>query len=431
MLCFMINARRSNFARLRRHHKSWLKLSDNVLRVFSATSAHFKMTHLRLFFAVAFLLPCVCAQDRNGDPNGAGKTKCYNERGEPVRCVPEFVNAAFHRRVQSNNTCGTPPSKYCVQTLSTGQREECQICDNSSETRNHISLYITDIKDDKNYSWWQSDTMHTFIQNGIYDRKNRLSKVVLTLDLGKTFEIVSIRLRFRSLRPESMAIFKQTTSDKNGDWIPYQYYSRSCEEFYNIEPDGLITGMDDLQTALCTAKYSQLVPIFGGEVLFRTLAHRPGRNEIERLPQLQDWIRAYSLKFELDRLNTFGDDIFGDPDVLRSYYYAIIDLTVVGKCLCNGHASVCDENNKGNYVCKCWHNTDGVDCERCLPTHNNKPWRMATSTNAHACEGKNFFHVYVSLDILPTKLACPLEGSHACLYTSKPLLHVQIFSQTF
>ena len=371
--------------------------------------ARFKMTHLRLIFALACLLCTVCAQDQNGDPNGADKMKCYDDRGEPIRCVPEFVNAAFRRKVISNNTCGTPPSKYCVQTLSTGQREECQICDNSSKAKSHASLFMTDIKNDKNYSWWQSDTMHTFIQNGKYDRRNRVSKVVLTLDLGKTFEIVSIRLRFRSLRPESMAIFKQTTSDKSDEWIPYQYYSRSCEEFYDIEPDGLILGRDDLQTALCTAKYSQLVPLFGGEVLFRTLANRPGRNEIERLPQLQEWIRAYSLKFELDRLNTFGDDIFGDPNVLRSYYYAIIDLTVVGKCHCNGHASICEENNStgGNYVCKCEHNTAGVDCERCKPTHNNKPWGMATSANAHACEGENFFHIYVSHDYLPTKLASP------------------------
>ncbi|CAB3984009.1 Hypothetical predicted protein, partial [Paramuricea clavata] len=339
-------------------------------------------THFRLIFAAAFLLYCVCAQV----PTNVDKMKCYNDRSEPIRCVPEFVNAAYRRKVVSNNTCGTPPSKYCVQTLSTGQKKQCQTCDSRYEATRHIPFYITDVKDDRNYSWWQSDTLYTFQRNNIFDRRTRLSKVVLTLDFGKTFEIVSIRLRFRSLRPESMAIFKQTTSDKDGDWIAYQYYSRACEDFYGIFPDSIVR-RDNLQTALCTSKYSQVVPIFGGEVLFRTLANRPGRNEIEQLPQLQDWIRAYSLKFDLDRLNTFADDIFGDPDVLRSYYYAIIDLTVVGKCHCNGHASECKNKTVGEtYICQCQHNTTGVDCERCLPTHNNKPWGMATSTNAHACE---------------------------------------------
>ncbi len=143
------------------------------------------MTHLRLIFAVAFLLYCVCAQDPNGDTNDGDKMTCYNDYSEPIRCVPEFVNAAYRRKVESNNTCGTPPSKYCVQTLSTGQRKECQICDNRYEATRHIPYYITDVKDDKNYSWWQSDTMYAFIQNGVYDRRTRLSRVILTLDLGK------------------------------------------------------------------------------------------------------------------------------------------------------------------------------------------------------------------------------------------------------
>lgn len=33
----------------------------------------------------------------------------------------------------------------------------------------------------------------------------------------------------------------------------------------------------------------------------------------------------------LDNLNTFGDEVFGDPKVLRSYFYAITDLAVGGR----------------------------------------------------------------------------------------------------
>ena len=350
------------------------------------------MICLQLCLMVALVLQCIDAQAiRNGNTNSEGRMKCYNEQSEPIRCVPGFVNAAFRREVKSNNTCGTPATKYCVQTLSTGQREECQYCDSRSNATSHPAILITDVKDDRNYSWWQSDTLYTFLRNNIYDRTNRFSKVVLTLDLNKAFDIVSIRLRFRSLRPESMAIFKKTTADDNAPWIPYQYYSTSCQETYGIQPDQLIIGDSNLHTALCTAKYSQIVPIFGGEVLFRTLKNRPGKNNIEKLPELQEWILATSLKFELDRLNTFADDIFGDPNVLRSYYYAIIDLSVLGKCHCNGHASICKPRNGNNYFCECEHNTTGIDCEKCLPTHNNKPWGRATSENAFACEGKSFF----------------------------------------
>lgn len=37
------------------------------------------------------------------------------------------------------------------------------------------------------------------------------------------------------------------------------------------------------------------------------------------------------LLISLNRLNTFGDDIFKDPKVLQSYYYAISDFSVGGR----------------------------------------------------------------------------------------------------
>ena len=37
----------------------------------------------------------------------------------------------------------------------------------------------------------------------------------------------------------------------------------------------------------------------------------------------------------LNRLNTFGDELFGDDKVLRSYYYAITDFTVGGRSVRN------------------------------------------------------------------------------------------------
>ena len=37
---------------------------------------------------------------------------------------------------------------------------------------------------------------------------------------------------------------------------------------------------------------------------------------------------ATEIKIVLNRLNTFGDEVFGDPNVLKSYFYAISDFAV-------------------------------------------------------------------------------------------------------
>lgn len=96
-----------------------------------------------------------------------------------------------------------------------------------------------------------------------------------------------------------------------------------------------------------------------------------------------------SLRIDLDRMNTFGDEVFGDQAVLRSYYYAISNLVVGGRCKCNGHASECIEGVSGKgakkFLCKCEHNTAGDDCEKCQPLYNDKPWTRATRYTANPC----------------------------------------------
>jgi len=38
-------------------------------------------------------------------------------------------------------------------------------------------------------------------------------------------------------------------------------------------------------------------------------------------------------------------------------------------------------------MCKCEHNTTGVDCEKCQDFYNDQPWGIATQKDPHACQG--------------------------------------------
>ncbi|KAJ8928497.1 hypothetical protein NQ314_018944, partial [Rhamnusium bicolor] len=106
-----------------------------------------------------------------------------------------------------------------------------------------------------------------------------------------------------------------------------------------------------------------------------------------------EWVTATEIRITLDRLNTFGDEVFGDEQVLRSYFYAIADIAIGARCKCNGHASECISSTgfdaTTRRVCKCEHNTAGPDCNECLPFYNDAPWHRATAKNAHECKQCN------------------------------------------
>ena len=80
--------------------------------------------------------------------------------------------------------------------------------------------------------------------------------------------------------------------------------------------------------------------------------------------------------------------------MLRSYYFAISNLVVGGRCKCNGHASECLYlgKEKARLKCKCDHNTDGDDCEKCLPLYNDTPWKRATRYSANPCSRECFLY---------------------------------------
>ncbi|EDO36523.1 predicted protein, partial [Nematostella vectensis] len=307
---------------------------------------------------------------------GQLQIQCYDSQGRAQRCMPQFGNAAFGKRVISNNTCGDPPKKFCVQTGVLEVRKECEMCNSSDPALEHPALKITDIKDDTNRTWWQSETL----------LENPDKPVTLTLDLGKSYDVSYIRIRFRSPRPESMAIYKKTTPSSK--WIPYQYFSATCEKTYGVTTNGIVDPRNQ-QVALCTDAFSTITPLTGGNVAFSTLEDRPDAYNFDNSPALQEWVTAVAVRIHLRRMNTFGDEVFGDPNVLRSYYYAIIDLSIGGRCKCNGHASECEEtrlwDGQTRLQCKCQHDTEGVDCERCKPLYNDRPWARASSRNANEC----------------------------------------------
>lgn len=302
----------------------------------------------------------------------AAMDACYDDEGLPSRCMPKFENAAFNRTVTASNTCGSPLEDYCMQT---GSTRLCHTCDMSDPERHHNATYLTDFHNGDEPTWWQSQSMFYGVQYP--------TSVNLTLHLGKAFEITYVRLKFYTSRPESFAIYKR--SEEGGPWQPYQFYSGSCRKMYRRENREFLRPQGDERTALCNDEFSDISPLTGGNVAFSTLEGRPSAYNFDQSPVLQDWVTATDVLISLDRLNTFGDEVFNDAKVLRSYFYAISDFTVGGRCKCNGHASECVAGASGKLECVCEHHTAGVDCQLCAPFHQDRPWARATGDSANEC----------------------------------------------
>lgn len=316
----------------------------------------------------------------------SNRVLCYDQYGQAQRCLPPFVNAAFNLSVEATNTCGMRgQEEFYQQTGISGATKSRDFCDNARHDLAHPPDYLTDFHSVDHLSWWQSSTMMEDVQWP--------NSVNLSLHLGKAFEITYVRIKFHSSRPESFAIYKRTS--ETSPWIPYQFYSASCQETYQLPISSVIQRQNEAQ-AICRDDFSDISPLTGGSVAFSTLEGRPGAYNFENSPVLQEWVTASDIRIVLNRINTFRDEVFGDPKVLRSYFYAISDFAVGGRCKCNGHASEClRQSGQDNIertdrlMCRCEHNTTGPDCGECLPFYNDRPWRRATAADAFECQPCN------------------------------------------
>ena len=257
----------------------------------------------------------------------------------------------------------------------------CDVCD-STDNR-HSAEFLNDYNDQGDLTWWQSETMYEDVQYP--------NAVNLTLNLGKSFEINYVQIKFYSSRPESFAIYKKTS--ETSPWQAYQYYSASCERTYGKERNEIVKYQNEA-IALCTDEFSDIAPMSGESIVFVTLQDRPSAYNFENSAELNEWVTATDIRITLNRLNTFGDEVFKDPQVLKSYYYAISGIAVGGRCKCYGHASTCSMQQQHDFedklACECKHFTTGINCEQCLPFYNDAPWHAASQKNANECKRKFF-----------------------------------------
>lgn len=305
---------------------------------------------------------------------------------------PPYFNLAQERLIYASSTCGVDgPERYCRLTGASSengfadpereiiQGQYCDVCNPSYPEKRHPPQYAIDGTE----RWWQSPPL---------SRGMAYNQVNLTIDLGQEFHVAYVFIKMaNSPRPGVWALERST--DFGRSWKPWQYFADTpsdCMKFFGVQADRDIYADD---AVICSTEFSKIVPLENGEIVVSLVNNRPSAKNFTYASNLQQWTKATNVRLKLLRTKTLLGHLMAvarqDPTVTRRYFYSIKDISIGGRCVCNGHANTCDRSDSDNpnlLVCSCKHNTCGNQCETCCPGFVQKKWKQARADKIFMCE---------------------------------------------
>ncbi|RMC15508.1 hypothetical protein DUI87_07700 [Hirundo rustica rustica] len=317
-------------------------------------------------------------------------------RGTGLSLHPPYFNLAAAARIWATATCGEAaggggrPQLFCKlvggpAAAPLGRAIQGQFCDYCNAADPSKAHPITNAIDGTE-RWWQSPPLSMGL---------KYNEVNVTLDLGQLFHVAYILIKFaNSPRPDLWVLERSVDFGKT--YTPWQYFAYSkadCLNHFGKEANLPVRRDSDV---LCTTEYSRILPLENGEIVVSLINGRPGANNFTYSPGLQEFTRATNIRLRFLRTNTLLGHLISkaqrDPTVTRRYYYSIKDISIGGRCVCHGHAEVCNpksDENQYQFQCECQHNTCGETCDQCCPGYNQKQWQPATAGSTNICEPCN------------------------------------------
>ncbi|XP_059188801.1 laminin subunit alpha-5 isoform X2 [Centropristis striata] len=336
---------------------------------------------------------------------------------------PPYFNLAEGTKITATATCGEEDTGRTVQDLycklvggpvsgdpsQTIQGQYCDICSQGDSDRAHP---ITNAIDGTE-RWWQSPPL---------SRSTEYNEVNVTLDLGQVFHVAYVLIKFaNSPRPDLWVLERST--DFGQTYQPWQYFASSKRDCIERFGQSTIERINTDNDIICTTEYSRIVPLENGEIVVSLVNGRPGAMNFSYSPVLRDFTKATNIRLRFLRTNTLLGHLMGkalrDPTVTRRYYYSIKDISIGGRCVCNGHAEACnakDPTDPYKLQCDCQHNTCGLSCDQCCPGYNQLPWKPATTYSANECEpcncNRHSFDCYYDPEVDQRRGSVDAHGHH-------------------
>ncbi|KAF7651770.1 hypothetical protein LDENG_00105840, partial [Lucifuga dentata] len=194
---------------------------------------------------------------------------CYHLDGRPRHCLSEFINAAYGIPVSARHSLQGPDYDTNITNL-------------------------TDLHNPHNLTCWKA-----------HSGGAKIGDWVLTLSLGRRFEVTYISLQFchqgEPSDPISISILK--SMDYGRTWRPMQHYSNDCQGNFGLRSQTVAQTRHQETEPLCTDP-RPLQRQRGGVVLaFSTLDGRPSSPDFDYSPTLQDWVTATDVRVVFHRVS--------------------------------------------------------------------------------------------------------------------------------
>ena len=171
------------------------------------------------------------------------------------------LDLASGRQFEASSTCGlSGPEEYCYSEIDgVLLSDDCYICDASSA---QFSRGIENINDEDSLDSLQSgDGMNETDNDNVVDPERTWwqsadgeNDVTIELKFERGFDLLRIKVDFRSLRPASG--FIETSTDIGTSYNPIQYYSDKCLEDFDLPVDAAV----DNNEVGCTSNYTSPSP---------------------------------------------------------------------------------------------------------------------------------------------------------------------------
>lgn len=184
---------------------------------------------------------------------------CYHLDGRPRHCLSEFINAAYGVPVNAS---------YSLH---------------GSDYESNITT-LTDLHNPHNLTCWMAH------------RGSVSGEWVLTIPLGRRFEITYISLQFCQQGEPSDPISILKSMDYGRTWRPMQHYSSDCLGNFGL-PSQTVAQTRHQETEPLCSDPRPLQKQKGSMVLaFSTLDGRPSSHDFDHSHTLQDWVTATDIR---------------------------------------------------------------------------------------------------------------------------------------